>query len=154
MSGVGVEKKEANTIELPREIGSMTDKRNGVEAPGQSPLAEQIKGVMASALDAIVQSASTDQLRGYANEAIGETKLNIGLAVGSPELILLGIAQKSVGQVQRYIGEAKLAVEADLAETAPVAEAVQPCQDLPSVGEGALGVLRLDHVGRDKPSVE
>lgn len=71
------------------------------------------KGVIASAVDAVAQSLSADQLRGYANEAIGQTRMRIGLAVGSPELALLGMAQKALGQAQRYICDAQSALEPD-----------------------------------------
>jgi uncharacterized protein YjbJ (UPF0337 family) len=82
------------------------------ERPAEAlPARRQIRGAVADALGAIARDGSADQLRGYANEAIGGTKLNIGLAVGSPELIVLGIAQRTVGRAQRYIGEAKLAAE-------------------------------------------
>lgn len=71
------------------------------------------KGILANALEAIAQSGTTDQFRGYANAALGETKLSLGLAVGSPELAVLGIAQKALGEAQKYIGEAKLSVESN-----------------------------------------
>lgn len=92
----------------------------------QAPLpVDRVRDAVASPLGAIAQSGSVDQLRGYANAAIGETKLSIGLAVGSPELALLGIAQKALGQAQRYIGEAKSAAEADF----PALDAGEPFGD-------------------------
>jgi hypothetical protein len=39
--------------------------------------------------------------------------LNIGLALNSPEMALLGLAQKALGHAQRYVGEAKLAADPD-----------------------------------------
>ena len=36
----------------------------------------QVKDSMWEALDNLVQSGATDQMRGYANEAMGKTKLN------------------------------------------------------------------------------
>ncbi len=77
------------------------------------------KGLVANTLEAIALSGSTDQLRGYANAALGETKLSLGLAVGSPELALMGIAQKALGEAQKYIGEAKIAGEIDAPNVEP-----------------------------------
>lgn len=69
----------------------------------------QVKGSMWEALDNIVQSGATDQMRGYANEAMGKTKLTLGLATQSTHLTLTGLAQIVVGEFQKSIGEAKLA---------------------------------------------
>ncbi len=124
MSGaIATSGTEAMKLSLEEALQAQGD--SGAATPGQQLLpVDQGAGVLASALNAIGQSGSTDQLRGYANEAIGETKLNIGLAVGSPELALLGIAQKALGQAQRYIGEAKLAAEADLPDKASLTSPV------------------------------
>ena len=64
---------------------------------------------MREAIDTIVQSGTTDQMRGYANEAMGETKLTLGLATQSTHLTLTDLAQIVVGEFQKTIGEAKLA---------------------------------------------
>ncbi|HEY8124012.1 MAG TPA: hypothetical protein VIF88_01120 [Methylocystis sp.] len=69
----------------------------------------QVKDSMWEALDNIVQSGATDQMRGYANEAMGKTKLTLGLATQSSHLTLTGLAQIVVGEFQKSIGEAKLA---------------------------------------------
>jgi uncharacterized protein YjbJ (UPF0337 family) len=44
----------------------------------------QVKDAVASALDTFVQSGSADQMRGYANEGVGKTKLAVALATQSP----------------------------------------------------------------------
>lgn len=72
---------------------------------------DQVKGVVTSALDDLRHSGSTDQLLGYANEAIGQTKLAVGLVAQSPDIVVAGIAQKSLGELQKFVGEAKLAAE-------------------------------------------
>jgi len=69
----------------------------------------QVKDSMREAIDNIVQSGTTDQMRGYANEAMGKTKLSLGLATQSTHLTLTGLAQIVVGEFQKTIGEAKLA---------------------------------------------
>jgi uncharacterized protein YjbJ (UPF0337 family) len=71
----------------------------------------QVKDSMREAIDTIVQSGTTDQMRGYANEALGKTKLSLGLATQSTHLTLNGLAQIVVGEFQKSIGEAKLAEE-------------------------------------------
>lgn len=68
----------------------------------------QVKDSMREAIDSIVQSGTTDQMRGYANEAMGKTKLTLGLATQSTHLTLTGLAQIVVGEFQKSIGEAKL----------------------------------------------
>jgi len=69
----------------------------------------QAKESMLETLDNIVQSGAADQMRGYANQAMGKTKLTIGIAAQSPNLTLSGLAQIVVGEFQKSIGEAKLA---------------------------------------------
>lgn len=69
----------------------------------------QVKDSMWEALDNIARSGATDQMRGYANEAMGKTKLTLGLATQSTHLTLTGLAQIAVGGFQKSIGEAKLA---------------------------------------------
>ncbi|MGJ0505913.1 MAG: hypothetical protein ACR652_02015 [Methylocystis sp.] len=100
-------------------------------APGHAaqpaPSGDPAKGVIASAVGAVAQSLSADQLRGYANEAIGQTRIRIGLAVGSPELALLGMAQKALGQAQRYICDAQSALEPDAPACEMLAAARETC---------------------------
>lgn len=74
---------------------------------------DQVKGVVSAALDDLAQSGSADQLRGYANEAMGQTKLAVGLAAQSPELAMAGIAQKALGEMQKFVGEAKRAADSE-----------------------------------------
>ncbi len=69
----------------------------------------QVKDSMWEALDNIARSGATDQMRGYANEAMGKTKLTLGLATQSTHLTLTGLAQIAMGGFQKSIGEAKLA---------------------------------------------
>lgn len=78
--------------------------------PARSTVA-QVKDSMREAIDNIVRSGTTDQMRGYANEALGKTKLSLGLATQSTHLTLTGLAQIVVGEFQKSIGEAKLAEE-------------------------------------------
>ncbi len=68
----------------------------------------QAKNSMREALDNIVQSGAADQMRGYANQAMGKTKLTLGMATQSPHLTLSGLAQIVVGEFQKSIGEAKI----------------------------------------------
>lgn len=78
---------------------------------------DQVKDAVTSALDAVVQSGSADQMRGYANQAMGKTKLAVALATQSPELAMAGIAQQAIGEIQKFVGEAKLAADPDELET-------------------------------------
>lgn len=87
-------------------------------AAAQPTAAERLNQALSQAFGDAVQSGPSDQLRGYANEAMGRTKLAVGLAIRSPELALAGIAQGALGAVQRYVGEAKMAAEAGAAEDA------------------------------------
>jgi uncharacterized protein YjbJ (UPF0337 family) len=57
--------------------------------------------------DEVSEAGETDLLRGYANETVGGAKLAVGRAIQSPELTLEGIAQATLGAIQRYVGEGK-----------------------------------------------
>lgn len=81
-------------------------------AAPQPTASERLNQALSQAIGDAVQSGPSDQLRGYANEAMGRTKLAVGLALRSPELALAGLAQGALGAVQRYVGEAKMAAEA------------------------------------------
>lgn len=73
----------------------------------------QVKDAVASALDTFAQSGSADQMRGYANEAVGRTKLAVALATQSPELLVAGIAQQAIGEMQKFVGKAKSAADSE-----------------------------------------
>ncbi|WP_292529069.1 hypothetical protein [Methylocystis sp.] len=68
----------------------------------------QAKESMRETLDNIAQSAAADQVRGLANQAMGKTKLTLGMVTQSPDLTFSGLAQIVVGEFQKSIGEAKL----------------------------------------------
>lgn len=80
------------------------------ETPEQTRFSvAQARDSMRETLDSIVKSGAADQMRGYANQAMGKTKLTLGMATQSPNLTLSGLAQIVVGEFQKSIGEAKLA---------------------------------------------
>lgn len=56
-------------------------------------------------------SATTDKIKGHANEAIGKAKQGIGEATGSDKLQAEGLAQEAKGDVQKGVGNAKEAVK-------------------------------------------
>jgi len=94
---------------------------------------DQVKGAVKDALGSVVQSGSVDQLRGYANEAMGKTKLAVGLAVQSPELTIAGLAQTAIGEVQKLVGEEKNSVDGIDAlepdsETGPDTSSTEPAR--------------------------
>lgn len=81
-----------------------------IQPPAQARYSiAQAKDSMRETLDSIVQSGAADQMRGYANQAMGKTKVTLGLATQSPFLTISGLAQIAVGEFQKSIGEAKLA---------------------------------------------
>lgn len=80
-----------------------------LEPSARRYLVAQAKDSMLEAFDNIVQSGAADQMRGYANQAMGKTKLTLGMATQSPNLTLSGLAQIVVGEFQKSIGEAKIA---------------------------------------------
>jgi uncharacterized protein YjbJ (UPF0337 family) len=67
----------------------------------------QVKDSMWEAFGHLARSGASDQMRGYANQAMGKTKLTLGMATRSPDLALAGLAQIVVGEFQKSIGEAK-----------------------------------------------
>ncbi|MBM3563586.1 MAG: CsbD family protein [Alphaproteobacteria bacterium] len=69
----------------------------------------EAKDSMRETFDNIVQSGAADQMRGYANQAMGKTKMTLGIATQSPNLMLSGLAQIVVGEFQKSVGEAKIA---------------------------------------------
>lgn len=104
--------------ETARKVSAPSAATKPVEGNDSLDLREKARGtidpekcVVTEVVGKIFQSGSSDQLRGYANEAVGKTKLALGLAVQSPELAVAGIAQSALGEVQKFVGEAKLAEE-------------------------------------------
>ncbi len=99
-------------------IGNKSELSGAAMLPLEEKMAQLREGVqeavgflkdgMKEALDSMAQSSATDLLRGYTNEAAGVAKEAIGRAVESPELVLEGMAQKAIGEVQQVIGQAKL----------------------------------------------
>jgi uncharacterized protein YjbJ (UPF0337 family) len=73
----------------------------------------QVKDSVWETVDNFVQSGAADQMRGYANQAMGKTKLTLGMATQSPSLALAGLAQIVVGEFQKSIGEAKRAEDGE-----------------------------------------
>ncbi len=94
-------------------VGVVTTSPDAEPPAASEPPAARLNQALSQAFGGVVQSGQSDQLRGYANEAVGRTKLAVGLAIRSPELAIAGIAQGALGAVQRYVGEAKMAAEAD-----------------------------------------
>ncbi len=99
-------------------IGSKSELSGAAMLPLEETMAQVQEGVRAAvgflkdeikeALDSVAESSATDLLRGYTNEAAGVAKEAIGRAVELPELVLEGMAQKALGEVQQFIGQAKL----------------------------------------------
>lgn len=56
-------------------------------------------------------SSTTDKVKGYTNEAIGNVKQGVGRAVGSEKLEAEGKLQELKGEGQVAVGEAKDAVK-------------------------------------------
>lgn len=56
-------------------------------------------------------SATTDKIKGTANEAIGKAKQGIGEMTGSDKLKGEGPAQEAKGDIQKGVGNAKEAVK-------------------------------------------
>lgn len=52
-------------------------------------------------------SATTDKIKGVANEAIGKAKQGIGEATGSDKLKGEGLIQEAKGHGQKAVGDAK-----------------------------------------------
>jgi uncharacterized protein YjbJ (UPF0337 family) len=64
--------------------------------------------------------ATTDKVKGTANEAIGKAKQGIGEAVGSDKLQGEGAIQEAKGDAQKAVGNAKQATK-DAVDTAAAA---------------------------------
>jgi uncharacterized protein YjbJ (UPF0337 family) len=102
--------KSEPTNLLNKVAGRGAESRENQEAPNSSQTAVAgLNEALSQLFDDVIESGQTDQLRGYANEAMGETKLAIGRAVESPDLTFAGIAQVALGTIQRYVGEEKVA---------------------------------------------
>ena len=56
-------------------------------------------------------SATTDKIKGNANEAIGKAKQGIGEATGSDRLQGEGVIQEVKGKGQKAVGDAKQATK-------------------------------------------
>lgn len=54
--------------------------------------------------------STTDKIKGYANEAMGNAKQAVGKAVGSETLQAEGFAQERKGEAQQMVGKGKEAV--------------------------------------------
>ena len=98
----------ADSTQAPLEAATIDLQQNAQRA------IDQVKDAVTSALDCLTQCRSTDQLRGYANEAMGKTKLAVALATHSPELAVAGIVQQAVGELQKFIGGEKSAAEREV----------------------------------------
>jgi uncharacterized protein YjbJ (UPF0337 family) len=56
-------------------------------------------------------SATTDKIKGTANEAIGKAKQGLGEMTGSDKLKGEGLAQEAKGDIQKGVGNAKQSVK-------------------------------------------
>jgi uncharacterized protein YjbJ (UPF0337 family) len=59
----------------------------------------------------VPMSATTDKVKGAANEAIGKAKQGVGEAVGSDRLQGEGVIQEVKGKGQKAVGDAKQATK-------------------------------------------
>jgi uncharacterized protein YjbJ (UPF0337 family) len=91
----------ADSTKAPLEAASLDLQENAQCTIGQ------VKDAVTAALDSLSRCRTTDQLRGYANEAMGKTKLAVALATHSSALAVAGIVQQAIGELQKFIGEAK-----------------------------------------------
>lgn len=66
-------------------------------------------------------SATTDKIKGAANEALGKAKQGIGEAVGSDRLQGEGAVQEIKGKGQQTLGDAKQATKNAVNNTAAAA---------------------------------
>ena len=55
--------------------------------------------------------STTDKIKGYANEAIGNVKQGVGKLVGNERLQVKGTVQETEGEVQVAVGKAKAGVK-------------------------------------------
>ena len=62
--------------------------------------------------------STADKASGYANEAAGSIKKNIGKAVGSDKMEVEGGAQELKGKAQVEVGKAKAAIKEGADKTA------------------------------------
>ena len=58
-----------------------------------------------------LMGATTDKIKGHANEAIGKAKQGIGEATGSERLQGEGLIQEGKGHAQKAVGDAKQAAK-------------------------------------------
>jgi uncharacterized protein YjbJ (UPF0337 family) len=58
-----------------------------------------------------IVGSTSDKVKGYANEAAGSVKQNIGKAVGSEDLEVEGAVQDLKGQAQVAVGKTKESVK-------------------------------------------
>ena len=63
-------------------------------------------------------SATTDQVKGATNEAVGKAKQGVGEAVGSDRLQGEGVIQEVKGKGQKAVGDAKEATKDAVNKTA------------------------------------
>ena len=63
-------------------------------------------------------SATTDKIKGTANEAMGKAKQGIGEATGSDRLQGEGVIQETKGKGQKAMGDAKQATKDAVNQTA------------------------------------
>jgi uncharacterized protein YjbJ (UPF0337 family) len=104
--------EERRSGDAPKPSAVSQENSVDVELPARARSSvAHVKDSMWEALDNIVSSGAADQMRGYANQAMGKTKLTLGIATQSPNLTLSGLAQIVVGEFQKSIGGAKLAEE-------------------------------------------
>ncbi len=65
--------------------------------------------------------ATTDKVKGAANEAIGKAKQGVGEAVGNDRLEGEGLLQEVKGRSQKAVGDAKEATKDDVNKAAAAA---------------------------------
>ena len=56
-------------------------------------------------------SATTDKIKGYANEAAGKAKQVAGKVLGDPKLHAEGLVQEAEGDAQKAVGKGKDALK-------------------------------------------
>ena len=56
-------------------------------------------------------SSTTDKIKGYANDAVGNVKQGVGKLVGSEKLQAEGAAQEVKGEAQVAVGKTKDAIK-------------------------------------------
>src|SRR6185369_3480060 len=78
-------------------------------------------GEVQSPQRSIVMGATTDKIKGTANEAIGKAKRGIGEATGSDRLQGEGVIQEVKGKGQKAMGDAKEATKEAIDKAAAAA---------------------------------